>query len=194
MIKKYLDLVDPDGAGFWNMKPEALSLALVAAAGFILYSQNEALRHFLFILDWFNIIIHESGHPIFGMLSLGNRWIMFAGGTMMQLLWPIGCYGLFLYQRNPKSADFCIFWFGSNFLGIGPYMADARAQILPLIGGGEHDWTYLFNSVGLINYDRQIGAAALYFGCFAMACSALTLNNHIRNPKTNTKTATETFS
>lgn len=181
MIQKYLDIIDPDHEGFWYLKIDPLTLAILAAAAFIVYTQHEALRHLLFILDWFNIIIHESGHPIFGMLSLGNRWIMFAGGTMMQLLWPIGCYGVFLKQSNPKSADFCIFWFGSNFLGIGPYMADARAQVLPLIGGGEHDWTYLFNSVGLINYDTKIGACATYFGCFVMVFSAFTLWGHARS-------------
>lgn len=32
-------------------------------------------------------------------------------------------------------------WLGENLLNIARYLGDARAQVLPLVGGGEHDWT-----------------------------------------------------
>ncbi|CAN5302026.1 hypothetical protein BH24GEM2_BH24GEM2_19030 [soil metagenome] len=48
-------------------------------------------------------------------------------------------------------------------------MADARAQRLPLVGGGEHDWAYLLGRMGLLEYDQtlanavQLAGALLFF-------------------------------
>jgi hypothetical protein len=175
-MKDIVAWLDPDREAFWRLRLDGGVMALLAAAALGLFLIHEPARRFLFILDWFNIIVHEAGHPIFGLL--GIEWIVYAGGTFMQLLMPTLFYFSFLRQGQPKSADVCLFWFGSNFLGIGPYMADARAQILPLIGGGEHDWTYLLGSIGLLRFDRQCGALALYFGCFTMALAALSLYEH----------------
>lgn len=36
-------------------------------------------------------------------------------------------------------------------------MQDARAQELPLVGGGEHDWTYLLGQLGLLEHDQTVG-------------------------------------
>jgi hypothetical protein len=180
-LEEYLDFVDPDGAAFWRRPPDAVTLAVLALAAFAFYPLRETIARVLTIIGWFDLMLHEAGHPIFGLF--GSRWLMFAGGTLMQLLWPILCYGVFLRQSNPKSADFCIFWFGTNFIGIGPYIADARAQVLPLIGGGEHDWAYLLGSAGLLEYDAKIGAAATWFGLFAMIFSAYTLFDHLKNKK-----------
>ena len=61
---------------------------------------------------------------------------------------------------------------------VGRYMADARAQTLPLIGPGEsvqHDWHYIFAQLGWLQADVVlgsivqglgilIGAGALLFG------------------------------
>ncbi len=171
--------LDPDRKAFWRLRFGPLQLTVLFAAAAALYSLRNPLSRALSIMVWFDLIIHEAGHPIFGLL--GNRWIGFAGGTLMQLLMPLPFYFSFLRQRQPKSADFCIFWFATNFLGIGPYMADARAQVLPLIGGGEHDWTYLLDSVGLLRFDLQLGAYAVFAGCLCFALCGYSLYDHIWN-------------
>jgi len=177
-LRELRDWLDPQGQAFWRQRRTILGWITVLAGAGILYSGHAKLRQLLFPLDWFDLMIHEAGHPVFGLL--GSRWLMFAGGTLMQLLMPVLFFFSFLRRSQPKSSDFCMFWFGFNFLGIGPYLADARAQALPLIGGGEHDWAYLLDSVGLLAYDTKIGALAVGLGCFVMAYSAYSLYLHLR--------------
>src|SRR5579883_1249895 len=64
----------------WNWP--VLAAAAVLFAGMALW--RERLREALWPLDGVNIAFHEAGHPIFGILGLGNHWIMIAGGTLMQ--------------------------------------------------------------------------------------------------------------
>ncbi|MEK7383777.1 MAG: hypothetical protein AAB262_10910 [Elusimicrobiota bacterium] len=104
---------------------------------------------------------------IFGLL--GARFIMVAGGTLMQLLLPGAAMLHFLKRGEKISACVALFWFGQNFLGIGHYVADARAQQLDLVAGGVHDWTYLLETTGLLIHDVGLGAAVQVFGCMVMA-------------------------
>jgi hypothetical protein len=180
MLKEICRWLDPQGSAFWRLRVTVLAWITILAAALIIFSAHEKARHILFVLDWCNVVMHEAGHPVFGIL--GNRWLMMAGGTLMQLLMPSLFYFYFLRNSQPKSADVCLFWFGSNFLGIGPYIADARTQALDLIGGGEHDWTYLLGSLGLLARDTQIGASATFIGCFVMAFSIYSLYIHWDQP------------
>jgi len=36
-----------------------------------------------------------------------------------------------------------LWWVAQNLWNISVYVKDARAEELPLVGGGEHDWNYL---------------------------------------------------
>jgi hypothetical protein len=48
-------------------------------------------------------------------------------------------------------------------------MADARARVLPLPGGGTHDWFILFGKLHLLPYDTSIGGATRTLGiCLAL--------------------------
>lgn len=42
------------------------------------------------------------------------------------------------------------------FLNIARYIADARQQQLPLVGGGMHDWFEILNLWSLLDYDLQL--------------------------------------
>jgi hypothetical protein len=64
-------------------------------------------------------------------------------------------------------------WFFENWLNIARYMADARARLLPLVGGGEHDWTEIFNRWRVLQYDTQIGAAVKWAGWLGMVAAAV---------------------
>jgi len=180
-MRDILAWLDPEGEAFWRLRFGPLQLTVLFAAAAALHSVRAVLDRALAIMIWFDLVIHEAGHPIFGLL--GNRWIAIAGGTLMQLLMPVLFYFSFLRQRQPKSADFCIFWFATNFLGIGPYMADARAQVLPLVGGGEHDWTYLLGSVGLLRFDVQLGAGTVFVGGLFFALCGYSLYDHLRGAR-----------
>lgn len=43
-------------------------------------------------------------------------------------------------------------------------MADARAQVLPLVGSGEHDWTEIFSRWGVLGRDTGIAGFVTLLG------------------------------
>jgi hypothetical protein len=53
------------------------------------------------------------------------------------------------------------------------YVADARAQELPLVGGGEHDWDYLLGRMGLLAQDQHITRAITSVGYLLVVGAAL---------------------
>ncbi|MBI5241829.1 MAG: zinc ribbon domain-containing protein [Elusimicrobia bacterium] len=150
--------------------PPLWSPPLLAAAGaafLLLVWLREPLSRACWILDGVNLAFHEAGHPIFGLL--GSEFLMKLGGTLMQLLLPAAAVVSFRRRGDLKSADLTLAWFGQNFWSIGTYMADARAQVLPLVGSGEHDWTWLFGELGVLIHDVGIGRATRVLGCAVIA-------------------------
>jgi hypothetical protein len=127
------------------------------------------------VIDSVNLVVHEAGHALFGWLgaTLG-LW----GGTIFQLLVPFALASYFLIQRQLPGFVFCGFFFFENFLGIATYMADARAQNLPLVTLGDpefvvHDWNAIFSSLGLLAYDTRIAALVRTLGWLGMILVAL---------------------
>jgi len=148
--------------------PPVIAAALVLFA--ILVPFRLQVMNALWFLDFVNLAFHEGGHIVFGLL--GNRFIMVCGGTAMQLLLPTAAAWHFYGRGERASACGALWWLGQNFLGIGHYVADARAQRLDLVAGGVHDWTYLLETVGLLIHDEGIGRAVQILGCLIMAFSA----------------------
>jgi hypothetical protein len=130
---------------------------------FLIYALADRSK-FLFI-DFVNLIIHEGGHFFF---SWFGYTIMILGGTLGELLVPCLCGIYFFWQREATAAAFCSFWFFENFLYIGTYMADARAEALPLVGSGEHDWATLFGQWGWLLQDEKIGGTTRALGWLGM--------------------------
>jgi hypothetical protein len=48
-------------------------------------------------------------------------------------------------------------------------MADARAQELPLVGGGDHDWNTILGRWGILQYDMRIASVARITAWVGMA-------------------------
>jgi hypothetical protein len=126
-----------------------------------------------------NLPFHEAGHIIFRPFG---AFITSLGGTLSQLLMPLICMGVLLLKtRDPFGASVALWWFGENFLDIAPYMNDARAGQLPLLGGnfghsapyGFHDWQYLLTESGLLQYDHILAKAAFLMGSIIMLLSLL---------------------
>jgi hypothetical protein len=122
----------------------------IAAAGLFFFAMRGKWTFF----DGVNLIFHEAGHLILGFMP---EFIVALGGTLLQLIIP----GLlaFYFHRHEKmfAAQFCVMWLGQSLLNVSNYIADARARVLPLVGGGEHDWTYLLGKMGLLQHDVAIG-------------------------------------
>lgn len=146
--------------------------ALVAGA-VILFALREWFRGAFFLLDSVSLAVHEAGHVILGLL--GSRFVMMAGGTIFQLAMPLAFVLDFRRRGQTRSSYACLAWVGQNLLNVGRYAADARAQRLPLVGGGEHDWTYLLEVFGLLRHDVQVGAVFDFAGCSLLALAALSI-------------------
>jgi hypothetical protein len=134
-------------------------------AGFaVLAAALAASGGFLPVLDHANLAFHEAGHPIFGVFGpVAGLY----GGTLMQLLIPAAAAWSFRSKRRPVAFAFAAAWFFENFLNIARYMADARAQVLPLVGSGDHDWTNIFLRWNVMGLDLRIAEftrAAGWFG------------------------------
>ena len=136
---------------------------LALLAGFLLLSLAVIFDAdgFIFIIDHANLIFHEAGHPIFGIL--GPTWGLY-GGTLGQLLIPVIAGIAFLRQGALASVAVSMLWFFENFFNIARYMADARAHLLPLVGGGEHDWTNIFSRWGVLSHDVIIANFVRFLG------------------------------
>jgi hypothetical protein len=123
------------------------------------------------LLDSVNLVFHEAGHPLFGML--GWEALTVLGGTLMQLLVPLLVLGSFWLRRDALGTACAGVWAGENLLNIARYVADARAQVLPLVGGGEHDWADLLGRWGLLAQDTTLGQLLRGVGWLGMvACWA----------------------
>ena len=109
-----------------------------------------------FGLDDVNLAIHETGHLIF--LPFGE-WLTVAGGTLFQLLVPLSFAAYFARRGDRYAATVPLWWAGENLFGIARYVSDARAQALPLVGGGEHDWTWMLYELDVLHRELEIGRA-----------------------------------
>ncbi|MGY8815081.1 MAG: zinc ribbon domain-containing protein [Gammaproteobacteria bacterium] len=121
-----------------------------------------------------NLPFHEAGHVIFRIFG---SFVSSLGGSLGQLLMPAICCYSFLYKmQNPFAAAVCFWWLGENFLDLAPYVNDARAGNLPLLGGnfghsspyGFHDWEYLLTEIGLIRHDHTLANLSFFAGSLIM--------------------------
>nr|NIW43442.1 zinc ribbon domain-containing protein [Gammaproteobacteria bacterium]NIX54537.1 zinc ribbon domain-containing protein [candidate division Zixibacteria bacterium] len=108
-----------------------------------------------------NLVFHEAGHIIF---SIFGRLIKSLGGTLGQVLIPVIVTIAFLLKQNPFGATVGLWWTGQSLMDIAPYINDARAQRLILLGGvtgrdaprGFHDWNFILGELGLLKADHAI--------------------------------------
>ena len=133
----------------------------VVAGLFLFYLQWFRQANYFSFLDFVNLAFHEAGHVF---LSMFPRFISFAGGTLSQLVFPVICL-VHLKRRGANLGwQLCLFWVGESLLNISIYVGDAIKQELPLVGGGEHDWTYLLTELGLIAHTTGTAKAVFLAG------------------------------
>jgi hypothetical protein len=123
---------------------------------------------FVFLLDHANLLFHEAGHPIVGLFS---QRLETYGGTLGQLTFPVVLAVSFWRKGEAVSFAASVIWFCENWLNIARYMADARAQVLPLVGGGDHDWATIFGRWHVVDHDTQIAAVVRAAGWLGMAAA-----------------------
>lgn len=158
----------------WEPVSKAAWIGWLAFYGlFILYALTN--RDGYLLIDHVNLIVHEAGHLLFGWFGrTAGLW----GGTVLELLAPLALFLHFAYHRQTTGAVFAAFFFFENFLYISIYMADARAQVLPLVTVGNpdavegHDWFLILSRWELLEYDLTIARVVRIIGWLGMLGTA----------------------
>ncbi|MBO9542524.1 hypothetical protein J7643_18210 [bacterium] len=124
------------------------------------------------LLDSFNLLVHEAGHPLFGFFG---EFMGFAGGTLMQLLVPIAFLVSFYRQGQPFSSSLMLFWLGQSLINVSIYAGDAVAMELPLFGAGDriHDWNWMLGELNLLGATPVIAGAARLLGMLSIILGCL---------------------
>ncbi|MDX1455153.1 MAG: hypothetical protein R3217_06845 [Gammaproteobacteria bacterium] len=134
--------------------------SLAAIAAWLAWYYSQSFTDWLPILDSVNLAFHEFGHLLFGIFGNTMGWL---GGTLGQLLMPLVVLLVFWRQGDTFSVAIAGMWFFQNGLNIARYLGDAQSQILPLVGGGQHDWTYLLTRWGVLQQDTVIASYITVF-------------------------------
>lgn len=161
------------GESGWVIAAKFLLLLSLALWGLRLASQpivsNTVGESFLHLI---NLPFHEAGHIFFTPFG---RFIQILGGTLGQLIIPAVVAGTFLYQHQPYSAAIGLWWLGESCLDIAPYIDDARAGQLMLLGGvtgseveDYHDWEGILSRLGMMPYDHALARVVFTLGFLIM--------------------------
>ena len=142
-------------------RPGRLALtAVLAVYGLRLLMHPEAGS----LMDSVDLPIHETGHLVFAPFG---EFLQFLGGTLFQLIMPSAFVVYFARRRDAHAASGALWWVAQNLWNISVYIADARSENLPLVGGGEHDWAFLLTRLGWLKFDNVIARDAWFLGVLA---------------------------
>jgi len=144
--------MDPARAGRYGLT------TLLALYGLRLLMNPEAGS----LIDNIDLPIHETGHLVFRPFG---ELMQFLGGTLFQILMPASFVVYFARRQDRHAASVPLWWVGQNLWNISVYVRDARAQELPLVGGGDHDWAYLLGRFGWLRLDQVIAHYIWFAGC-----------------------------
>jgi hypothetical protein len=113
--------------------------------------------HWVPLLDHANLVFHEAGHLLVGIVS--DRLAVY-GGTLGQLVFPVAAAWQFLRRRHTLGFVVAAAWGCESLLNVATYLGDARAMELPLIGGLDpathHDWREILSRFGLLELDTTL--------------------------------------
>jgi hypothetical protein len=124
------------------------------------------------LVDMANLVFHEAGHILF---SPFGSFLTSLGGSLTQVIVPLTCMATFIFKtRDLYAAALALWWAGENLVDMAPYVADARALELVLLGGHTgaevegHDWEAILGALGWLPYDVTLGRACRRIGVLVM--------------------------
>jgi hypothetical protein len=141
-------------------------------------------------LHYIILPFHEAGHVFFRPFG---RLVTSMGGSLGQLIIPAVCFLVFLLQKKDNFASAVTFWWlGTSFVDLSPYIYDAKAMVMPLVGGvtgrtapyGYHDWNYILTETGLLPLYKSIAYLFYITGLLIMVVSFIWIVFLIKKQKT----------
>ncbi len=111
-----------------------------------------------------NLVFHEAGHWIFAPFG---EFTAILGGTLGQLLMPLIVTIALVWKNHDNfGGSIGLWWVAQSLMDAAPYVNDARAGRLILLGGmtgtdtpEAHDWRNILEDLGLLQHDQRIAAA-----------------------------------
>lgn len=129
---------------------------------------------FISIAQSFDFVLHEMAHLFTAFLP---AILTAAAGSVSELLLGLVLILTAFWVRSYFASLFCFLWFMLATQATADYMADARAQNLPLVsfGGGDpiHDWNFVFTKLGILQQDTVIAGMVRGTGILAAVASLL---------------------
>lgn len=151
-----------------------LWLILLPYAAWLIFAYD---YHFI---DHVNLVFHEAGHIVF--MPFGET-MHFLGGTIGQLFFPAAVAVHFWREGKPFEAGIGGVWFAESMMYAAYYMGDANTQALPLVGGGVHDWHYLFSRWGMLSSAETIAGFVHFLASLLLAACLVFMYRHIAAAK-----------
>ena len=106
---------------------------------------------------------HELGHLFWAPFG---DWMGVAGGSLTQLLVPIGAAAVVWRGKDWFGVAVCGLFLATSLAELSWYIADARNEMLDLVsfseGGAIHDWNYLLAHAGWLKLDLRIAGFARF--------------------------------
>ena len=153
-----------------GFKLERLIVAAIVAVwgiGFVLNRDTTMVS----FLHHAALAIHEGGHYL--VFAWAGEFLMVLGGSLTQCVMPL-LFALYFWRSGQRyAACVTLFWVSFNLLDTAVYIADARAMLLPLLGGDNsiHDWNYVLGALGWLNADQFIAGLVHALGAASYAMS-----------------------
>jgi hypothetical protein len=127
-------------------------------------------------LDNVDLPIHETGHLLFRVLG---EFMMIAGGSLFQVIFPAVFVGYFAWQRSYYSAAIVLLWVGQSILNVWVYASDAVVMQLVLTSGftgsegSFHDWNYLLTATGLLDSTKGVAKVIRFLGTLTIIIASV---------------------
>ncbi|MDO8335246.1 MAG: hypothetical protein Q7T74_00465 [Candidatus Saccharibacteria bacterium] len=126
----------------------------------ILFFTPSNMQNFILgILYFIEFGVHEASHLVFAFLP---SILTAAAGSIGEVTFTVLIVIAALKGRAYFATIFGCIWVMLAMNSAGMYMADARSQLIPLVGFSnqpQHDWYYVFGKLGWLNSDVFIGGA-----------------------------------
>ncbi len=128
------------------------------------FNQGSIDNVFLAGMYFIQFGVHEVSHLVFAFLP---PIFTAASGSVGEIAFT----GLILFatlrQKAYFAAIFAALWVMLAMTSAGRYIADAKAQLMPLTGPGEnpqHDWQFVLGQMGWLENSAIIGDCVRYLG------------------------------
>jgi hypothetical protein len=116
---------------------------------------------------------HEFGHLFF---SFFGEWMAIAGGSLMQLLIPVGAAAVVMRSKDWFGVAVCGVFLAASLADLSWYIGDARTELLDLVSfspdGAVHDWNYLLSRAGLLKQDIALSRFTRFLAWIVLLASA----------------------